>query len=583
MKSRTSCFNKTIFLKNLTRFAPAWGLYTIGLLMALVTLIGSGSRWFASNICDFVHILSVITPCYALLCAQLLFGDLYNTRMCNALHALPMKRETWFVTNAASGFVFHLIPSVIFAVLAGLVSISGAHPAWEVAPMWLLGVNLQFICFFGIAVFSASCVGSRFAQAVIYGILNFGSLILGWLVDTIFVPMYYGIKIDMSPFFWFSPVGQMVQEPFCEHTRTYYYDEWRPGELILGENFAYYFIVAAIGLALLAAALQLYRRRKLECAGDFLAFQGLEPVFLVVYTVIVGAVFHFISDEIFGLSEYVFLFVGLAVGWFTGKMLLERTTRVFRLKSILRCGALMAVCALVLVAAFLDPFGIESWVPEVEDVESVTIADGHYSYHQGVMTLEDPADIQKIIDIHQERLEDMDTYDSDQIIHAATAEQIPYDHTSDRMDFSMQFTLTYQMKNGRTVNRYYNIWMGDDTGEYLKQLFSTPEAVFYGVDLEALLGKNSHIIIRDTWKGEDTMVYGQADIQSLVDAILADCEAGTMAQNGNFHNSGYSLYWLSNDSDLDIMVFDNCEHTIRWLKDYGLDVDDLIARKNEFH
>ena len=511
MKSRISYFNPTIFKKNLTRFAPSWGLYTIGLLMALVTLIGSGSRWFASNICDFVHILSVITPCYALLCAQLLFGDLYNSRMCNALHALPMKRETWFVTNVASGFVFHLIPSVIFAVLAGLVSISGAHPAWEVAPMWLLGVNLQFICFFGIAVFSAFCVGSRFAQAVIYGILNFGSLILGWLVDTIFVPMYYGIKIDMSPFFWFSPVGQMVQEPFCEHTRTYYYDEWRPGELILGENFAYYFIVAAIGLALLAAALQLYRRRKLECAGDFLAFQGLEPVFLVVYTVIVGAVFHFISDEIFGLSEYVFLFVGLAVGWFTGKMLLERTTRVFRLKSALRCGALMAVCALVLVAAFLDPFGIESWVPEVEDVESVTIADGHYSYHQGVITLENPEDIQKIIDIHEEALYHYENGIPHEDTFTATYTELILEQEPAPMDFAMQFTFTYRLKNGRTVNRYYNVWMGDDTGEYLKQLFSTPEAVFYGVDLEALLGKNSHIIIRDTWKGDDTMVYGQAD------------------------------------------------------------------------
>jgi hypothetical protein len=449
--------------------------------------------------------------------------------------------------------------------------------------MWLLGVNLQFVCFFGIAVFSAFCVGSRFAQAVIYGILNFASLIAGWLVDTIFLPMYYGIKINMDPFYQFSPVGQMVQEPFCNHTQTYYYDEWRPGTLELGENYGYYFIVAAIGVILLAAALQLYRRRKLECAGDFMAVRGMEPVFLVVYTIIVGAVFHFISDEIFYLSDYFFLFAGLVVGWFTGKMLLERTTRVFRLKNILRCGALMAVCALVLIAAALDPFGIERWVPDMEDVESVTIADGHYSYHQGVMTLEVPEDIQKIIEIHEEALWHYSTgFPHEDAFTAAYAELIQEKEPAP-MDFTMSYTITYELNNGRTVNRYYDLWMGSETGEYLNQLFSTPEAVFAGVDLEALLGKNSHILLRDTWKGEDILIYGQADIQSLIDAMMADCVAGTMAQNGNFHNADDSLYWLSNDTDLDIMIFSNCENTIQWLKDYGIDVDGLIQRKNEFN
>ena len=110
MQSRISFFDKTIFKKNLTRFAPCWGLYTIGLLMALVTLIGSGSRWFSTNVCDFIHILCAITPCYALLCAQLLFGDLYSARMCNALHALPLRRETWFCTHVLSGVLFSLVP-----------------------------------------------------------------------------------------------------------------------------------------------------------------------------------------------------------------------------------------------------------------------------------------------------------------------------------------------------------------------------------------------------------------------------------------------------------------------------------------
>ena len=44
MRSRTSCFNKTVFRKNLLRFAPVWGVYTlclvVGILLALQKIPG---------------------------------------------------------------------------------------------------------------------------------------------------------------------------------------------------------------------------------------------------------------------------------------------------------------------------------------------------------------------------------------------------------------------------------------------------------------------------------------------------------------------------------------------------------------
>ena len=579
MKSRTSYFNATVFKKNLTRFAPAWGLYTIGLLLCLVSLIDSGSTWFAGNLCEFIQMLCVFTPCYALLCTQLLFGDLYNSRMCNALHALPLKRETWFGTHVLSGFAFHLIPTLIFALLTGIAALFCNPGDWQAAVMWLLGVNLQFICFFGIAVFSSFCVGNRFAQAVVYGILNFGSLIVGWLVDTVFVPMYYGIQIDMTPFFWFSPMAQMVQEPFCAQTRHYLASgHLDPGELVLGENFLYYFIVAAIGIGLLMLALHLYRRRKLECAGDFMAIKGLEPVFLVIYTVIVGAVFHFIAHEIFGLDTYLFLFLGLPVGWFTGKMLLERTPRVFRLKNFLRCGLLLVICALVLVAVWLDPFGIERWVPEMDAVQTVTLVDGHYNYHNGKITTQAPEDIQKIILLHQQALQDHRQGNSRDYTFTDAYDELILRKERIPMDYTMQFTLTYELKNGRTVNRYYNIWMGGETGTWLNQIFSAPEVVLECEDLTTFLAKYRTLEIRDQWLGIATPIYSQEKVSSLVAAIWADCEAGTMAQAYNFHNGVNSVYWIRFGDTLEITVYADCENTLNWLRDYGLDVEDVIEK-----
>ena len=590
MKSRTSCFDKTIFKKNLTRFAPAWGLYTICALMGLLMLLmESGSKWMVSDLLSSLCALGIITPCYALLCAQLLFGDLYNSRMCNALHALPMKRETWFTTNVLSGFTFHLIPTAVMSVLAAVVLMIYC-PVQEIwaAPIWFAGVNLQFMCFFGIAVFCVFCVGSRFAQAVVYGIVNFGALILGWLLDTLYVPQFYGIQLNFDPFMNFCPMGKMMDSDFVRGIRQYdtIAGQTTWVEYRLGEGFAYYFIVAAIGIALLFLAMQLYRRRNLECAGDFMAVKGMEPVFLVIFTLMVGAVFYFFTNNIMDMDTVFFLFAGLAVGWFTGKMLLERTPRVFRLKSFLRCGILMAVFGLTLVAASLDLFGIVRWVPEADHVESVGISTGWYSPSNPYsdITLTDPADIQQVIDMHQEAVDFYEKYGTRQF-RIETVETVAIQETmtkeelekADRMNFSMQLTFNYHMKNGRTVSRYYSIWMGDDTGEVLRRFFSSPEAVF-GSDMteERFLEENSLLVLRDTWDGKEIFVHEPEDIRSLYRAIIADCENGTMAQQWDFHHPDENLFWINRSAGEAVTIFSNAENTLRWLRSYGVDVDALL-------
>ena len=53
MKSRTSFFNKTLFRKNVTRFAPIWGIYLLCLLIGLGLMYMEADNrivnfWFAS-------------------------------------------------------------------------------------------------------------------------------------------------------------------------------------------------------------------------------------------------------------------------------------------------------------------------------------------------------------------------------------------------------------------------------------------------------------------------------------------------------------------------------------------------------
>ena len=184
MKSRISFFNLTLFKKDITRFAPLWVLYTIGLLL---TLFSGGQSYggFAKFLGDSIGGFGVFNLIYAALAAQLLFGDLFQSRLCNALHAMPMRRETRFCTHLLAGLFFSIAPTL----LAAVISLVFLGEYWFLSLMWFLGVSLSYVAFFGIAVFSMLCTGSRFAMAAVYAIINFGSWVAYWFAETIYLPM----------------------------------------------------------------------------------------------------------------------------------------------------------------------------------------------------------------------------------------------------------------------------------------------------------------------------------------------------------------------------------------------------------
>ena len=214
MKLRTSFFDKTVFLKNVTRFAPVWGLYSLGLVMALMTMASSDLEyWQVDALGESIQLMPLVNMGYALVCAMLLFGDLYNSRMCNALHALPLRRECWFSTNVISGLAFAIVPNLVMTLIAiPLCASSIVTDGWQVPLYWLLGSCLQFIAFFGIAVFSIFCAGSRFASLVVYGIVNFFPMVVYWLLSSLYEPLMPGIKLSTVLFARACPLPQLRRE-----------------------------------------------------------------------------------------------------------------------------------------------------------------------------------------------------------------------------------------------------------------------------------------------------------------------------------------------------------------------------------
>lgn len=579
MKSKTSSCNRTVLKKDITRFAPVWVLYTIFLLLSLLTILDEDPYRFTRDLKDSYVLMAMANLLFAPLCAQLLFGDLYNTRMCNALHALPIRRESWFGVHVTAGLLFAVVPYVLLGGFATILL--GRY--WLVGSVWILSAIAQYICFFGIAVFAVMCAGNRFSMLLVYGIINAFAGIAAWMIDCLYQPLLFGVAMDLDWLMWLCPIGAMVDHSEYISIQTQYMENdpvhgyyHRILDIAIGGDWWVLAVYAAVGIALAALALVLYRRRRLEVAGDFIAVRPLEPVFLVLYTLCAGTAVQIFSN-IFSYTQgfYLFFAVGLVIGFFTGLMLLKRTLRIFTKKAFLQFVCLGVAVASTLVLTRLDPLGITRWVPEVGEVESVTIYNSSYkSEYEPKLTLTEEEDIETILGIHEsaikERRESNDPYVYTDEIKIAEGSGEVQGTNSD-------LTISYKLKSGKTVDRYYTVYTLSPEGQTLKGYYSTPECVL-GIGDEPLEEYLDQFI---SVRADVTTYFSGDDMLSLAQAILADCENGTLSQSWDYHHGEDTQYWVEfvykdprfpDDAShyLTVRVYESSENSYKWLQDHDV-------------
>ena len=577
MKSRTSFCNPTILRKDVTRFAPVWGCYALFVMLVMTSFLSLNTHYHrALNAADLIAPAAVINLIYAFVVMQLLFGDLYNSRMCNTLHALPLRRETWFGSHLTAALLFSLIPNLA----AALIAIPFMGQSWMIPLYWLAASTMQYIFFLGTAVVSAMVVGNRFAMLAVYVLINFLSLLFYWFAATIYEPMMYGVQFSDNIYILLSPCTQMTQfnnmvdvrlfnqaVPMTADGATVAYvsamNDTQQFTVGLGFGWGYHAICAGLGVGLMVLALELYRRRKLESAGDFIAIRALEPLFLTLFTLGVGAFFQ-LCAELFGLSiRMLFLASGLVVGYYGGRMLMMRTTRVFQPKALTGIIAIALVLAGSIGLMKMDAFGIVRRIPEASKVTSVTISENNYiSRYSSVYTFDNPVDIEAVTQLHQDVLDSRGT--------------------SDDFGYYTSVFISYTLSDGSTLERWYtDVAPESVAGRKLHDYYTQPEYVL-GVTPDQY-GRVADSITYFWFESERAVSeeLENYDFQGLLQAVAADCRAGNMAQDSCFHIDEYRVGWLEleyrlgNDYNqyLSLSIFSTCENTIAWLEDNGFTLD----------
>lgn len=447
MRSGTSYFNFTLYGKNLHRFWPLWGLYLLIWLVVLpvqvLTTRPSEDYTLAQTVTAYLdqapYLMSagsVLALFFAVAAAAAVFGYLYSSRSACMMHSLPLRRESLFLTSYLSGLTYLAGPLVVvFGLTVAAAACRGVFHPWPLL-VWLLMQLAAVLFFYSFAVFCAMFTGHVLALPAFYFILNFlavGILLLVGGLSRLFLYGYTSPPEWASELTrWLTPISQMVDRNF-----------WYNGTVQTPEVMVAY-AVAGVVLALLA--LGVYRRRHAESAGDVVAMALVRPVFRVGVAFCSGLSLGMLTCEVLDLfagglepALLVCVLLWTVLGWYAAEMLLQKSFRVFHRGA--RGAAVMAAAMLVLYGAVaFDPMGYERQIPKAEDVQtlSVSIPSGYPDSRLSEVTLTDPAQIAKVMALHQAVID--------------TGETSPYDEEDERGYLRLRYTL----KSGATLSRLYH-------------------------------------------------------------------------------------------------------------------------------
>ena len=470
MRSATSYFNGTLYRKTLARFWPLWGLWGLGWMFLLpLNFLNSWLRYARQsdpNILRFMQIDAKNVPSllssgvflalfFAVLCAMAVFGYLYNSRSACWTHALPMRREALFTTQYLAGLSMMLLPLLAAGVLTAIVEVSFLPMGdWGMAlsalALWLAAQCGIVIFFFSFAAFCAMFTGHILALPAFYFILNALASVLWFLVDSLMHEFYYGYAgvpgaLDVAEYL--TPAAALhtaVQYGYGEAT-----NQLRdPGTVV---------IYAAVGVLLAFVSLYVYRRRHVETAGDVVAVPLVRPLFKYGVSFCSGLAFGMFTAAFFGWAELPVLIpcilVWTVIGYFVAEMLLRKSFRVLK---AWKGGAVMTAVMLVLcLACLMDVFGVVNRVPNAERVESVRVElDMGYPYDSGhrlSADLTDPAQIEKILALHQAIVDNRDRDSGGVLRHYEEND----DGTWYAQDYTSAVYLYYTLSGGGRLDRHY--------------------------------------------------------------------------------------------------------------------------------
>ena len=475
MRSATSFFDKTLFRSQLKHTWPLWLGYTalwlflvpVALFSELSAYQGGYSAADASRLLLNAGVRGgvFISFFFGLFFAMLAFSHLTQSRATNGFHALPVRRETIFLTAYLTG-LFCQLSTILVTFLLGAAVSSPLHLSfWSVTGAAMGSAMLEAVFFYSFAVLCMMMTGQILAAPVFYFVGNILVPGIEYLLRNFAGNFLYGYSGHTDVALGFlSPPLYMYTEVDIASIETCESDSYYVTAYALEHrSFMILAAYALAGLVIALIALLLYRTRKSEMTGSTVAFPWATPIFKygVAFCTAV-ALGQFLYYFLFGqyrssgndsLPGTILCMVAAGlVGYFVAEMLIKKSFRVFRAGAK---GAVIVSLALVLLGVTMsfDLTGYEKRVPDESEIESA-----FYTFSGMTNVTTDDADtIRRLTAAHRAIVENRK--ELARIAEAWDADTLPTSQSDydDMEPFSLR--LTYYLKDGSQLSRSYWVYL----------------------------------------------------------------------------------------------------------------------------
>lgn len=572
MKSKISFFNKTIFWKNVTLYWPIWGIYTFALFLMQPATIWLSNNWGhfteytdAMKLRDLIWCLQFESYVWwiaitALVSGMALFHFMYNHKSANMIHALPVDRNQLYGTTVISGLAFLIVPQLVMAVMSTILCLVYAVPGIGYLWMWFLAAAALSIIAFSIVTICALFTGHIAVMPMYVVAVNLIPWVVYYLVEVVITTFAFGVT-------YLDDRATDLVRVFCPMECFYEYLTWNCDYSDMGnvesvtlEGTKYLVLYLVLAIIFYVSAYVIYRKRKIEQAGDFLTVNWVKPIFRVVVSIF-GAIYgallvrQVLMETSIGCGIFLFVCLLVVIGgvfYFAADMFIKKSFHVFKKSNWMRCGISSAIVAL----AFFGMYGLsgvyEKEVPELEDIRYAEIRLGYQVTLFGEQA-EPILEIQKAIQEQADFIEE---------------------NIDSRNYYYNSVRISYVLHDGTRIERYYPVLEMEENEEleeifYQIKLLESNEENFlvntFGRDYANVStfytgALEGHFIEPEDREKEDcfaeaefgTKKLNEEQTKELYYALIEDVKAGTLMKY-NVYNGKYihmedayvDYYWSS--------------------------------------
>ena len=468
MKLKTSFFNKTIFLKNVTLYWPIWTIYTLVLLISqpltLWVYYNDGYRYTPlttlqkteymvenMNLQTCIWMISIM----AIVTGMAVFNYLYNTRTANMIHSLPVDRNQLFGTNVISGLAFMVLPQIFSFLVTMFLCLANGVTRIEYLGLWLLiHIGISVLAF-SMVTFCAFFTGRFFALPVYVIVLNGLPYLFYAIVNYVVASFAYGVEygsiMNMELTKWFSPFVKLYED--LRIRNVYGVGGYFKDITILGWEPLLIYVVMAVVLYVLAYLV--YQRRQIEQAGNLITVSWVRPIFrwgvgttgAFFGSICLKYLFENIGRKFSTLVYIPVLLICGIICYFVADMFVRKTFKVFKKKNFMYCGIFSATLLVTFMSLYIYAGYCEEYVPHEDNIISATITNNYTSVFEG-------EDAKQVTEIHKTLVSDLDEIKRTKDSHA-------YDYV----------IICYEMESGANIVRRYRVTTAGAGEEVLRKIY----------------------------------------------------------------------------------------------------------------